>query len=64
MAAFALRWIFMEQAVTVVIPGARNAAQATGNAAALSVSPLSPETMDAARTLYTRLIAPHVHTSW
>ena len=64
MAAFALRWILMEQAVTVVIPGARNAAQATGNAAALSVPPLSPETMDAARTLYTRLIAPHVHTSW
>ncbi len=34
MAAFALRWILMHDAVTVVIPGARNAAQAEGNAAA------------------------------
>ncbi len=34
MAAFALRWILMNDAVTVVIPGARNAEQAKANAAA------------------------------
>ena len=33
MAAFALRWILMADAVSVVIPGARNGVQARGNAA-------------------------------
>jgi len=64
MAAFALRWILMEQAVTVVIPGAKSADQARGNAAALTLPALPPETMQAARDIYTRLIAPHVHHLW
>ena len=34
MAAFALRWILMNDAVTTAIPGARNAAQAGRTAAA------------------------------
>ena len=34
MAQFALRWIIDQPGVTVVIPGARNAAQARANAAA------------------------------
>jgi len=64
MAAFALRWILMEQAVTVVIPGSKSPAQSVGNAAALSLPALSPETMTAAREVYARLIAPHVHGLW
>ena len=64
MAAFALRWILMSEAVTVVIPGARNAAQAQGNAAASDLAPLSADVMAAARDVYTRLIAPHVHQRW
>jgi len=64
MAAFALRWILMSEAVTVVIPGARNAAQAQGNAAASDLASLSAEVMAAARDVYTRLIAPHVHQRW
>jgi aryl-alcohol dehydrogenase-like predicted oxidoreductase len=64
MAAFALRWILMEDAVSVVIPGAKNAAQAQGNAAADGLAPLPPATMDAAREIYTRLIAPHVDHLW
>jgi aryl-alcohol dehydrogenase-like predicted oxidoreductase len=64
MAAFALRWILMEEAVTVVIPGARNAEQARANAAAAELAPLSAETMAAAREIYARLIAPHVHQRW
>jgi aryl-alcohol dehydrogenase-like predicted oxidoreductase len=64
MAAFALRWILMADAVTVVIPGARNAAQATANAAAADLAPLSAETMAAAREVYDRLVAPHVHQRW
>jgi len=64
MAAFALRWILMQQAVTVVIPGSKSPAQSRGNAVALTMPPLSAETMDAARAVYTRRIAPHVHHLW
>ncbi len=64
MAAFALRWILMSDAVTVVIPGARNAEQARANAAAADLAPLSNEVMAAAREIYKSLIAPHVHQKW
>ncbi len=64
MAQFALRWILMNEAVTVVIPGARNAKQARANAEAAALPPLSSETMTAAREVYERLIAPHVHQRW
>ncbi len=64
MAAFALRWILMHEAVTVAIPGARNAAQAQANAAASGLPVLSPEVMAAATDIYDRLIAPHVHQRW
>lgn len=64
LAAFALRWILMDDAVTVVIPGARNAAQAKANADAAALPALSPEIMAAAREIYRRLIAPHVHQRW
>jgi aryl-alcohol dehydrogenase-like predicted oxidoreductase len=64
MAAFALRWILMNEAVTVVIPGARNAEQARANAAAADMAPIAADTMEAARAVYDRLIAPHVHQRW
>jgi len=64
MAAFALRWILMQQGVTVVIPGSKSPAQSSGNAAVLSLPLLSDDTMQAARDIYTRLIAPHVHHLW
>ncbi|OAV55562.1 aldo/keto reductase [Rhizobium sp. WYCCWR10014] len=64
MAAFALRWILMSDAITVVIPGARNAEQAKANAAASELAPLSGDVMAATREIYERLIAPHVHQRW
>lgn len=64
MAAFALRWILMNEAVTVVIPGARNAEQARANAAAAELPALSADVMKAARDTYDRLVAPHVHHRW
>jgi aryl-alcohol dehydrogenase-like predicted oxidoreductase len=64
MAAFALRWILMEEAVTVVIPGAKSPAQAKANAAAAGLAPLPPATMEKAREVYARLIAPHVAHLW
>ncbi len=64
MAAFALRWILMEPAVSVVIPGAKSPAQARANAEAANLPPLSPEVMQAAREVYDRLIRPEVHHLW
>jgi aryl-alcohol dehydrogenase-like predicted oxidoreductase len=64
MAAFALRWILMQDAVTVVIPGAKTAAQAQANAAAATLPPLSPDVMEAAREVYARRVAPHVQALW
>ncbi|KXJ50397.1 MAG: aldo/keto reductase, partial [Thalassospira sp. Nap_22] len=64
MAQFALRWILMEEAVGVVIPGAKNAAQATANAAASDVAPLPSEVIGELRNIYEQRIAPHVHHLW
>ena len=64
MAAFALRWILMADAVSVVIPGARNAAQAIANAAAASLPAIPQDVMDVTRAVYERLVAPHVHQRW
>jgi aryl-alcohol dehydrogenase-like predicted oxidoreductase len=64
MAQFALRWILMEQAVSVVIPGARRPEQAQANAAADALAPLSPDTMQALRAIYQNDVAPFVHHRW
>jgi aryl-alcohol dehydrogenase-like predicted oxidoreductase len=64
MAQFALRWILMSDSVTVVIPGARNPEQAISNAGAAELPALTSEQMDAARTIYDRLIRPYVHQRW
>jgi aryl-alcohol dehydrogenase-like predicted oxidoreductase len=54
----------MADAVSVVIPGARNAAQAKANAAAASLPLIPQDVMDATREIYERLVAPHVHQRW
>jgi aryl-alcohol dehydrogenase-like predicted oxidoreductase len=64
MAQFALRWIIDQPAVTVVIPGARNAQQARGNAAAAAQPPLSGEAHEVVRSVYDELIRPQVHDRW
>ncbi len=64
MAQFALAWILQSKAVSVVIPGARNEAQAKGNAAASDVAAFSAETMQALADVYERLIKAHVHQKW
>jgi aryl-alcohol dehydrogenase-like predicted oxidoreductase len=63
-AAGALRWIVQQPGVTTVIPGARNAAQAVGNAAAAALDPLPDETVRAIADLYDRRIRPLVHERW
>ncbi|RFU44175.1 aldo/keto reductase [Paraburkholderia sp. DHOC27] len=64
MAQLALRWILMEDAVTVVIPGSKNATQAMSNVAGANLAPLSVEAMQRVREVYERLIAPQVHQRW
>ncbi|OLP62759.1 aldo/keto reductase [Xaviernesmea oryzae] len=64
LAQFALRWILMEDAVSVVIPGAKSRDQAIANAGASAVPPIPANVMDQVRTLYRDRIAPHVHQRW
>ncbi|GAB7037520.1 MULTISPECIES: aldo/keto reductase [Catenuloplanes] len=64
LAQFALRWILDHPAVTVIIPGARNAAQAEGNAAAAALPSLSAEIHAAVTEVYDELIRPQVHARW
>ncbi|WP_395022416.1 aldo/keto reductase [Dongia sp.] len=64
MAAWALRWILMHDAVTVAIPGAKNVAQAESNAAAGDLQALTPEQMAAVRQIYDSDIRPLVHHRW
>jgi aryl-alcohol dehydrogenase-like predicted oxidoreductase len=64
MAQFALRWIIDQPGVTTVIPGARDRAQAEGNAAAAGLAPLGDEQLAAVRETYDRLVRPLVHDRW
>ena len=64
MAQFALRWILMHPAVSCVIPGAKRPSQATDNAAAADLPPISAQTMVKVGEIYNRLIKPQVHHLW
>lgn len=64
MAQFALRWIIDQPGVSAVIPGARNAEQARGNAAAAELAPLTPEVLEQIAAVYDELIAPQVAHRW
>jgi aryl-alcohol dehydrogenase-like predicted oxidoreductase len=64
MAQFALRWILMDEAVSVVIPGARNPEQAVSNAQAADLPALTADQKNAVKAIYDRLIRPFVHQRW
>ncbi|HEY5810821.1 MAG TPA: aldo/keto reductase [Povalibacter sp.] len=64
MAAFALRWILMNDAVSVAIPGAKSRTQANANAAASAVPALSSETMRTLQAIYQDKISKYVHHRW
>jgi aryl-alcohol dehydrogenase-like predicted oxidoreductase len=64
MAQFALRWILMHDAVSTVIPGARNPEQARANAAAAGLAPLDASVMAHVAAVYEQRIAPYVHQRW
>ena len=60
----ALRWIIDHPAVSVVIPGARSAEQARGNAAAAELAELSDDVRGAIRRIYDDDIKPLVQDRW
>jgi aryl-alcohol dehydrogenase-like predicted oxidoreductase len=64
LAQFALRWILSFDAVSVVIPGARRAAQVEDNARAAALPPLDAATMAAVQGIYDDAIRPLVHQRW
>ncbi|HVI87460.1 MAG TPA: aldo/keto reductase [Dongiaceae bacterium] len=64
MAQWALRWILMFDAVTTVIPGAKNAQQAAANTAAAALPPLGGDEMRAVAAVYDKYIRQHVHQRW
>jgi aryl-alcohol dehydrogenase-like predicted oxidoreductase len=64
MAAVALRWILMADAVSVVIPGAKSRTQALSNAKASEVPALSKEAMQTLQKIYQDKIAKYVHHRW
>lgn len=64
MAQLALRWILMFDAVSCVIPGAKNAAQAQDNINAADLAPLTEEQMTSIQAIYGDYIKPQVHQRW
>lgn len=60
MAQLALRWILDFDAVSIVIPGARNPAQARANLAAAELEPLGPELHARLREFYDARVADHI----
>ena len=64
LAQLALRWVLQFEAVSTVIPGARNAEQAMANAAAADLQSLDEATMAAVADVYDRFARPHVHHRW
>jgi aryl-alcohol dehydrogenase-like predicted oxidoreductase len=64
MAALSLRWVLDHDAVSCVIPGARNDEQAQQNAKASILPRLSQEQHAAIEEIYNRRIKPLVHPRW
>jgi aryl-alcohol dehydrogenase-like predicted oxidoreductase len=60
MSAMALRWCLDFDAVSVIIPGARNPAQAKGNAQASLLAPLGVEKHVKLASFYEREVAAHI----
>ena len=61
---YALRWILMHDAVSVVIPGASKTAQVLQNVKAAELPDLTPEQMAGVKAIYDKYIRPTVHHLW
>lgn len=61
---YALRWILMHDAVSVVIPGASRVEQVISNIDAVKLEDLNAEQMDAVKDIYNKYIKASVHENW
>lgn len=61
---YALKWILMHDAVSVVIPGASKASQVISNIRAAQIPNLSQHQMDAVTEIYNKYIKANVHNQW
>lgn len=64
LAAAALRWVLLSEAVSCVIPGASRPEQLTSNVGAAELPALSDAQTAAVREVYERRIRPLVHQRW
>ena len=64
MSDFSLRWCLDHEAVTTLIPGARNPAQARGNLRASDLAPLSPALHAKLRQFYLDKVAAHIRGAY
>jgi aryl-alcohol dehydrogenase-like predicted oxidoreductase len=60
----AIAWLWQHQAVSSVIPGARNVEQARSNAAAGRVAPLGPAFDEGVRRIYDTHLRAAIHPRW
>jgi aryl-alcohol dehydrogenase-like predicted oxidoreductase len=63
MARFALAWCLSQQGVSCVIPGAKNPQQVEDNVGASGLT-LTDDQLALVRSVYERIVAPHVHHRW
>jgi aryl-alcohol dehydrogenase-like predicted oxidoreductase len=64
LAQMALRWVLMHDAISVVIPGAKNPEQTRSNIDSAALRPLSSDVMEKIRAIYERRVKPAVHQRW
>ena len=64
LAEMALRWCLDFDAVSVIIPGAKNPEQARGNARASDLAPLGPPLHAKLADFYTRDVAAHIRGAY
>jgi aryl-alcohol dehydrogenase-like predicted oxidoreductase len=63
-AQLALRWILDQPGVTTIIPGARSAEQAAGNASAAAIAPLTKAEQVALQAVYDDYARPYAEHRW
>lgn len=61
---YALRWVLMHDAVSVVIPGASKVEQVYSNVQASELPALTAEQMDGVKDIYDRYLRPSIHNNW
>ena len=61
---YALRWVLMNPAVNVVIPGASKVSQVYSNVRAAEYPPLTPEQMAGVKAVYDKYLRAEIHPQW